>query len=144
MRTVERYAFEATRDEWFRFCAYTFNVSKARDLIGKRRAVVKTIAVSDLRPLLAEKTEKGIRLGVGVDWERVEKDIAAERDAYEPVLDLTVPLIVAQTSSGALPIDGWHRIAKAVRVGREKLPYVLLTKKESRACCVSGLEEDMP
>lgn len=43
--------------------------------------------------------------------------------------DLEVPII--RLSDGT-PIDGWHRIAKAIRCGRVGLPYVKLTKTEEK------------
>jgi hypothetical protein len=50
--------------------------------------------------------------------------------------DLDHPLILATIESAdgktsQLPIDGWHRIAKALQLGRKVLPCYVLSSKET-------------
>jgi hypothetical protein len=50
--------------------------------------------------------------------------------------DLDHPLILATIESAdseasQLPIDGWHRIAKALQLGRKVLPCYILSVKET-------------
>jgi len=50
-------------------------------------------------------------------------------------VDLTIPLILITTGdkeSDKFPIDGWHRIRKAIEEGIETLPAYLLTKEETK------------
>lgn len=48
-------------------------------------------------------------------------------------IDLSVPIIVADTEEwGLLPIDGWHRIAKAKWLDKKTLPAVVLSDEMSR------------
>lgn len=125
-------------DEWFRFLSVVFNVSKARELLlsRKRAPKVDRIQTSQLEPLLAMRVRKegqvtGLRLGISVDWARIEKDMTFSDD--EAVIDLNVPIILAYTDDGSvLPIDGYHRIGKAVLKNVPELPYYLLTKAESK------------
>jgi ParB-like chromosome segregation protein Spo0J len=47
-------------------------------------------------------------------------------------VDMDVPVILVQLNDSCLPIDGWHRIAKAKLEGRSTLPCVVLNKTESK------------
>lgn len=127
-----------SRDEWFRFFSVVFDVSKARELLLARggEPEVERIEVSKLGPLVSQRKKgpdgklTGITLGVSVDWDRIERD--AEFPDEDAVIDTDVPIILAYLEDGsALPIDGYHRIGKAILKGIETLPYVLLTKAES-------------
>jgi hypothetical protein len=60
--------------------------------------------------------------GVVVNWRKAESD----------KVDLDVPVITAYGSMGKIPIDGWHRIAKALLKGLKELPWLALTKEESK------------
>ncbi|MCC5579242.1 hypothetical protein IMZ11_26800 [Microtetraspora sp. AC03309] len=54
-------------------------------------------------------------------------------------VDLSVPLIaVLIPNAGPFIIDGWHRIARALRDGVPKLQVVLLTAEEEYACRIHG------
>lgn len=54
------------------------------------------------------------------------------------LIDLDDPIIVATVTMGgqvvAMPIDGWHRIAKAHAEGVKALPAVILNEEFSLAC----------
>ena len=58
--------------------------------------------------------------------------------------DLTRPLIVAPLVApsgeplGAIPIDGWHRIYRALSEGRETLPAYLLNPAAEEAIRIPG------
>lgn len=129
-----------SRDEWFRFLSVVFDVSKARELLLARggELEIARIEVSKLRPLVSERKKgpdgkiKGITLGVSVDWDRIERD--AEFPDEDAVIDTNVPIILAhlEEDGTALPIDGYHRIGKAILKGIETLPCVLLTEAESK------------
>lgn len=62
-----------------------------------------------------------------VDWDKVLDPNSA--------IDLTVPVIGVRLkinkNEHLLPIDGWSRIAKALREGRKELPFVILTEAEA-------------
>ena len=61
------------------------------------------------------------------DWLGLIKIInPSEKDS----IDLTVPIILIRWCNGYLPIDGWHRLAKAVKIGI-RLPAVKLNTSES-------------
>lgn len=71
---------------------------------------------------------------VAVDWKRAE------------TADPSIPLIVAQirldpnsNERSTLLIDGHHRLAKAYLDNIQKLPYILLTEKESDKIQIRGL-----
>jgi hypothetical protein len=50
----------------------------------------------------------------------------------DPTIDLTFPIILLTLGDLHPPIDGWHRITKALTVGVEKIPAVVLTEAESQ------------
>jgi hypothetical protein len=57
-------------------------------------------------------------------------------EAHIDTVDLTEPILLAplpDSPDWVLPIDGWHRIAKAARAGLDTLPAVRLTETESAA-----------
>lgn len=101
------------RGETFRFLAYSFDVDRAKELLAERPRVSDTLEVEECRAFV----------------NRIVIDKGAVDDA-----DLTVPVIFWQGEDGKtfLPIDGWHRIAKALKEEVKSLPAVLLTKKESK------------
>ena len=49
--------------------------------------------------------------------------------------DVSVPIILATMTiagrKGVFPIDGWHRIARAIQDGLDELPAYVLNKRES-------------
>jgi hypothetical protein len=120
----------AMMDETFTFMWSEWDVDAAKAIVQAKPRKIERIAVDRLEPFLSKRTphETGtgftIRAGIVTDEIRINTD---------ETISLDVPLIVAITPEGnALPIDGWHRVAKAVALGVETLPLVYLTKAESK------------
>jgi hypothetical protein len=100
------------RKEEFRFLAGLFDIAKAKRIIeDKPREIVEINIGESGKQLLAL---------MKIDMTRFDE------------IDLTVPIIVASIKEGNLPIDGWHRIAKAVHLGLPFVPGVMLTKEETK------------
>lgn len=103
--------------ETFRFLAYRWDVSKAKEIVAARDGPDDVVPVAQLAVLL--------------------NTITIERErALGDEIDLAVPLIVARVPEWGdmyLTIDGWHRIYKADRLGVVALPAYLLSDEESRA-----------
>ena len=113
-----------TEPETFSFVSACFDVAEAKRVLTEKPHKVGNMEIADVARLVGEPGK--IVLGVSVNWERVQND---------PSIDLTVPVILAWTKAGSLlPIDGWHRIAKAKLQGATSLPAVVLNKTESRRC----------
>ena len=114
-------------EESFCFLHKSWDVQAAKAIIRDKPREVGMVLVSDLEPFLAKSTHTpsgGTRIRAG---------ITLDLDLADPSIDLSMPLIGAITKQGnALPIDGWHRVARAVRDGVDTLPIVFLTKAESR------------
>ncbi len=116
--------------ETFYLLSSAWDVAAAKRILqAKKRLTLSVLSVSEVGELLqkpAVQNENGsfsFNLGVRVDWKRA---------ATEEV-DLSVPVILAYTKRGSLlPIDGYHRIAKAILNGIPTLPCVCLTKAESK------------
>ena len=116
--------------EWFDFFLTRFDVRAAKRILAARKdAKIAQMPVASAAGWIGKPPRDAHDLscivvgGVGVDWTRAASD----------EIDLGVPVIFAYTKSGGfLPIDGWHRIAKAVLTGVEHLPAVALTKSESK------------
>lgn len=115
-------------EEEFGFLFTTWDVREAKRRIAAAPREIEQVKVSDLAPFLsstAKREDGGFRIQAGII-------VTRERVASDPTIDLTVPLIGAVTRGGsALPIDGWHRVAKAEIQGVEELPIVFLTADES-------------
>lgn len=99
-----------------------FNVVAAKHLLV---AVPRPIVRVDLAPW------RSMIVGgrILIDRRRVRADLARDDDAAH--IDLDVPLIIATHPRWSGPIDGWHRMAKAVRRGLRLLPGVVLNEEET-------------
>ena len=123
--------------EWFSFIGHAFDVQKAKTILkSKRRVSVRQVDVKELEPLLARSItlasgKQMLRFGVRVDWDRAQTDVS---------IDTNVPLVLVHFACDSkltmLPIDGYHRIARAVLRNVVSLPSVLLSKKESQAVMI--------
>ena len=114
--------WDKARLESFVFLGHEFDVSLAKQILAnKRRVRVTEIDVSEAQNMIVPRG--AVMMGVLVDWDVVRSD----------VVDITVPIIVVQLKKGSLlPIDGWHRIAKAQLLGLAKLPACILSKQDSK------------
>jgi hypothetical protein len=103
------YAF----DEW--------SIDRAKQIIKDRPRPIRTLNIEPFEEFIGRPGK--IRFfGVVVNWRKAESD----------KVDLDVPVITAYGSMGKIPIDGWHRIAKALLKGLKELPWLALTKEESK------------
>jgi hypothetical protein len=115
--------WNADLEETFSFMAAHFDVSAAKRILTAKAHKVGDMPVAEVAPLVGEPGK--LTMGIAVNWDHVQSD----------AIDLTIPVILAYTKSGSLlPIDGWHRIAKAKLAGIENLPAVMLNKAESKRC----------
>lgn len=106
--------------ERFQFAFDVWDVNHAKQIIeGKARPILEL----ELAPLRRYVGAPGkiMLLGVGIDWKKAQSE----------AVDLATPIIMAYGKDKFLPIDGWHRIAKALLQGLKTLPAVKLTKIES-------------
>jgi len=104
--------------EFFTFLSFQWDVRAAKAIIREAPRLIQRVNVADLRPFLSRAA-------------RIQVDPAR---ASDPSVDLTVPLVAVTTAQGSgLPIDGWHRVAKAIHAGVADLPIVFLTETESEA-----------
>jgi hypothetical protein len=113
-------------EELFSFLFKTWDVDAAKAIILGAPREIERVPVSTLEPFLSKqiKTETGTRIRAGILT-------SPDRVANDERIDLEIPIIVATTVTGGIPIDGWHRVAKAVALGVEWLPVVYLTETES-------------
>lgn len=112
--------------ETFTFLSASFDVTEAKRILTEKAHKVGEMDLSGILNLIGEPGK--MTVGISVDWDRVQNN---------PEIDLTVPVILAWTKAGSLlPIDGWHRIAKAKLRGITSLPAVVLNKVESKRCRV--------
>ena len=118
----QEYDWKHEEEEVFTFLCREWDVRKAKELIKTKPHKVQRVDVSSLRGLVTRpvwKTDKEGRrytkhtVGVGINWDMIDKE--GEK------VDLSVPLILVtlrkkKGGRGAVhfPIDGWHRIAKAL------------------------------
>ncbi|MEU8178634.1 hypothetical protein AB0C14_37695 [Microbispora hainanensis] len=107
-----------TEVETFRLMGWTWDVSAAKKYAASRHPG------GHLRP----RHWAGLLALIDID------------QAHAELVDLSEPLIAVPASprGGALVIDGWHRIARALREGVTELPVILLSKEEEYACRIHG------
>ncbi len=109
------------KNERFIYAFDAWNVDRAKQLIKDRPRPIRHLNIEPFQELLSPPGK--IRLfGVAVNWKKARSD----------AVDMDTPLITAYGSMGKIPIDGWHRIAKALLEGLNELPCVALTKEESK------------
>lgn len=117
-----------TISETFQFLTHSWDVSLAKKLIqSKHPRKIETMDISGVADLVGKPpsdTDTTFYVsGVTVDWAKAASD----------EVDLTIPIILAPHRDSYMPIDGWHRIAKAVLTGVKELPCVVLNKTEAKA-----------
>lgn len=113
-------------EEWFRFIGTRFDVRRAKQLIVERPRFVELMDPEPCRPYIDFPDEDGKPLiHIPIDFARLEG--WGENEGTFPF-----PVITAQLEEGRIVIDGWHRAAKALMQGDEKIPAVALTEEESK------------
>ena len=110
--------------EVFNFVGHSFDVQAAKELIRQKPRKVGMMNISGLVGLVGDPPVDGgsyrMTFGITVNWDKAQSDD----------VDLDFPCILVPWRDSALPIDGWHRVAKAKIKGQSEVPYVILTKKE--------------
>ncbi|MDF5758792.1 hypothetical protein [Spongiactinospora sp. TRM90649] len=114
-------AEEGSEVEVFQLLAWRWNVTAAKGYAAGRAP----------NGALAAASWAGLLSLIAID-----RDHAATVDVSEPVIAVPVP-----DDGGPLVIDGWHRIHQALATGTERLPVILLTAEEERACRIHGGEK---
>jgi len=122
MKRSNEVQWNTTENETFRFLRSAWDVRKAKELIAAKPRKVDEMSISGPAELVGSPVGPTFVMGITVNWSRCE--------SHEVNMD--VPVILARRKDGThMPIDGWHRIAKAKMTGRTTLPCVVLTRKES-------------
>lgn len=118
MATSKDFSWDTETEEFFQFVCRAWDVREAKKLIASKKArPIHTIPVADLKGLVGEPDK--LSLAIRVDWEAAK------------TADVTIPIILAQDAA-CIPIDGYHRIARAILDGLTELPAVVLTKAETK------------
>ncbi|WP_440063885.1 hypothetical protein [Streptosporangium sp. OZ121] len=103
--------------EEFYYLAYAWDVTTAKAFAAGREPTGNLVV----------KEWAGILSTIEVD-----KDAAATVDLGEPII------VVPIDDAGHFPIDGWHRITRALRDGVPELKAVILTADEERQARIYG------
>ena len=94
-------------EENFRFLGRTFDIQKAIEMVARGDVVDQgEIAIKDIWKW--------------INVIEIDKDYASQITVDR----LETPVIVAKLANEDLLIDGYHRLAKAIAVGRKTLPFV--------------------
>ena len=114
--------------EMFEFVMSRWDVRMAKAIIHETPRPVLKMSLEGLKSVVPERPvaqENGLLTmhpGISVDWDKIDSE----------EIDLSIPVIVVTRKNGStLPIDGWHRIAKAMDQGIGSLPAVLLNEEET-------------
>ena len=105
-------------NEYFQFLSYRWNVTMAQE-------IARDLPIGKLSV---------------VDWSKHLGIIALDDDHLDAV-DLRRPLIlvrIADVGGLVLLIDGWHRLARAVRDGIAELPFHFLDEDQEYAVRIFG------
>lgn len=127
-------ALDTQSPEIFWYGLVQIDIREAKRILSakKRPPKLKNALIGDLarfvrRPSTEYLADGSIAFTGGpmeLDWEHIES----------PNVDLSVPILLAQLPKdlgGLWPIDGWHRIAKAIEGGSKSLPCYILSAKDS-------------
>lgn len=125
-------------DGIFRFLGARFDVIKAKRILVDRPRLVSNIYLPRIEPLISDCLNGDYeRAAIIVDTTQVQSGVG---------IDETVPLIAADLSPYCpmdrfprrileqVPIDGWHRVARALQEGKNTLPVVNLFDEEIAWC----------
>jgi hypothetical protein len=104
-------------DETFQLLHLEWDIEEAKRLVEAKPHEVRPLRIADLDGLLR--------------WIAVDREHATHVPTDQPVIVAIVPKMAADGGDAIIPIDGWHRIARAGMEGRETVPAVMLTRAES-------------
>lgn len=94
-----------------------YDVQKAKQIIHDAPREVHVIDLGQHGPTFRDYLE-GVKLKPEADWAAVNTD---------------VPVIFGQTPEGRFPIDGRHRLAKALTEAQASINGIYLTQEETAA-----------
>lgn len=119
MTTTADITWNTEIPEVFHFLGTHYDVQKAKQILASKPRIIASLPVSDVAFLVGKPDTWNI--AVTIDWKKARK------------ADTSVPLILAYSARGNLmPIDGYHRIGRAVLEKKTALPAVVLSEEESR------------
>lgn len=128
MKTSKDIAWNDEAEEFF-FLRSGWDVRKAKEILRTKKArEVNEMGIEGVQDLVGEPpapdgSRKICLMGIRIDWTK----------ALSPEVDMEVPVILVTRKDGSyMPIDGWHRIARAKAEGKTSVWAVLLNKKESK------------
>ena len=126
--------FDTDTDEIYHLGLVQIDVRQAKRILAakKHKPRIQNCILDGLvrfvrRPQSRTLTDGTIEVSASptkLDWTLIDS----------PAIDLTVPILLARLPmdlGGLWPIDGWHRIAKAIDSGRESLPCYILSARDS-------------
>ena len=115
--------------EIFKYMSLAYDVTAAKALVEglEAGAEVEPLKWRDWisREIACGESRRMLTLGIGINH------------AHVPTVDLESPIIVARfimphdEAVIPIPIDGWHRIQRAINENVEKLPAYYLTLEQS-------------
>ena len=119
--------------EVFHFVHLRWCVTRAHELLEVHESVAEfhehapLARLDNFLPLTsaADGFVKLVEFDVDVEYAMTKTDLS------KPII--VVPLSVRGKPAGAIPIDGWHRIYRALRDERESLPAYLLNSTAEEA-----------
>lgn len=124
--STDVFGWQTTQRETFNFNGASYDVSAAKEIISSKPRVIRTFRTEEAAPLLPDMPDESVRrtlsFGVHIDWHRVEMGTQ---------IDLSIPVIVVTNGVHRLPIDGFHRVARARLLWVRDLPCVILTAAET-------------
>lgn len=106
---------KASPEETFHFLALRFNVTEAKLLCAERPDTVQSVNVKAIAPWMNFIT---------VDKKYAMTDKVNCKD----------PIILAMVGQNIIPIDGCHRVFKAMQTGKRKLKAYILSPDETKRC----------
>ena len=111
-------------EEWFHLMGEGFDIQQAKMILSNKDHKVESMELEESGCFGLIGLPGRMTMGIQINWDKVQND---------PEISLDIPIILAYSKRGSLiPVDGWHRIAKAKLAGIKELPSVILTKTESK------------
>ena len=115
-RMSDEYVWDLERPEMSQEVFERYDVRAAKRLISANPRSTEIIDLNKYRPVFEEYLA-GVKLKDDIDWS---------------LIDTSLPVIFTRTPEGKSPIDGRHRLAKALKDNEDHILGVFLTEEETK------------
>lgn len=118
---IPPFRWDTESPEMFKQRPIFYDIRALKKVLAETKHPIYVVPIEPFREMVENFAERGL-------W----------RNPKKPV-NLDVPIILMKFGvypEGLMVLDGWQRIAEALKIGRQTLPCVLPSNDEVRSCAV--------